>query len=565
MRVLRVKLVKQLVIVRDLFISNMVGRLISLTSTGLFITAGSMGSQRTGSGDNDGGDGDSGPSSATMRAAARFEELNEVARRLPTGLPEETHSRSVTPSSRSATPLSPIPESAVNNNSDNENSSDADNASPQQQSGVKPAEDGVVSQKEESTSSDVNVDKNTGNGDDSKAMGSVEKASTLDGELSLGERKTVMALGCKPLPSSKIGNKIRTRFDYSGNCAMTNNLLSNVPYNAMLCDDGATCCCAKTNMGRLLGSFIANPDSGGISIGDESSTLESEGSYLHAIELVDANNKVVQMLLRMEDTPKAICSIFSEPEEVYMRGGKFLFTNLGRVWTLADGREMHLHMTANHLGWVKFRPISDSAQVRSLLSQTKNTLIVGVHRAIAASKSGPIEEIDNLHQACEQVMVENTVEIDSITASLNMLPFMAVDPTFQSIDYKTPLVQPELLAVLGVINSTMSPMVVTYSSDTSRDPDENHWLGQQTRDTLRERRFTEQFLQLESDAVLVASTKGKDLFVQVNRSIKFPPKGKMDWVVKEFAENLEEKLESIKPEDGNTMLAKMVANGLMSM
>ena len=49
----------------------------------------------------------------------------------------------------------------------------------------------------------------------------------------------------------------------------------------------------------------------------------------------------------------------------------------------------------------------------------------------------------------------------------------------------------------------------------------------------------------------MAITKGKDLFVQVNRSIKFPPKGKMDWVVKEFAENLEEKLEGAGAHLGN--------------
>ena len=47
MRVLREKVLKQLVIARDVFISNMVGRLMGFTSTGLLI---SMGSQRTGNG-----------------------------------------------------------------------------------------------------------------------------------------------------------------------------------------------------------------------------------------------------------------------------------------------------------------------------------------------------------------------------------------------------------------------------------------------------------------------------------------------------------------------------------
>jgi len=74
----------------------------------------------------------------------------------------------------------------------------------------------------------------------------------------------------------------------------------------------------------------------------------------------------VQILLRMENTPKAICSIFSEPEEVYKRGSKFVFTKEGRVWTLADGKEMRLHMTANHLGWVHGQATCGVAyQVRS--------------------------------------------------------------------------------------------------------------------------------------------------------------------------------------------------------
>jgi len=157
---------------------------------------------------------------------------------------------------------------------------------------------------------------------------------------------------------------------------------------------------------------------------------------------------------------------------------------------------------------------------------------------------------------------ESVAEIDAITASLNMQVF--IDPVLQKIDYEMPLIAPEMLAVLSKVNPSMCPTVVTYTPDTSHDPDEGHWLTRQGRDTLQERRFLEQFVQLPSDAVLVASAKGKDLFVQVNRSTKLP-KGKMDWVVKEFAEKLEAELEEYSPEDAITKLAKLGAKGNMAL
>ena len=559
MRVLREKVLKQLVIARDVFISNVVGRLIGFTSTGLLI---SMGSQRTGNGDGGSGNGDDGPASGTMTATM----VNESIARA-----EDTHSRSNTPSSRSVTPLSPIPESsaeaAVDASVPSDSSADlnidstssgASDIVSQRQSGVKPAVSDAVSSLDGQfgVNNSVNEGNGSGNGTmDNSSLGAGKTALTLVG--------SALMLGRKAYDNcSKTGNKIRTGLDHSGNCALTNNLISNVPFDALLFDNGATCSCAKTPMGRLLGSYEQNPDSGGISIGEENSTLESDGSYLHALEFEDAVGSTVQILLRMENTPKAICSIFSEPEEVHKRGGKFLFTREGRIWTLANGKEMRLHMTANHLGWVKFRPISDGAQVRRLLSQTKNVLIVDVHRAMAAAEGPPIEEIDNLSEACERTVRESVAEIDAITASLNMQVF--IDPVLEKIDYEMPLLAPDVLAVLSKVNPTMCPTVVTYTSDTTHDPDESHWLTRQGRDTLQERRFIEQFVQLPTDAVLVASTKGKDLFVQVNRSTKLP-KGKVDWVVKEFAEKLEAELDKCTPDDAITKLAKLAAKSFMAL
>ena len=160
----------------------------------------------------------------------------------------------------------------------------------------------------------------------------------MDNSSAIGQ-KAVLTLNIPKL-TSKTGKFVHTKFNHSGECALTNNLLTGVPKNAMLFDNGATVSCAKTNMGRLLGSFESNGDGGsGISVGDETSTLESQGSYLHALNIVDADGNSVSVLCRMEDTPKAICSIFSEPEEVYKRGGKFTFTDEGRIWVLACSRQ----------------------------------------------------------------------------------------------------------------------------------------------------------------------------------------------------------------------------------
>ena len=48
--------------------------------------------------------------------------------------------------------------------------------------------------------------------------------------------------------------------------------------------------------------------------GDESSSLSSDGSYLHALTFTDADGKEVDTLYRFDDTRNALCNIFSEPE-----------------------------------------------------------------------------------------------------------------------------------------------------------------------------------------------------------------------------------------------------------
>ena len=440
LRLLRDKFIRQLVVVRDTFISNVAANLVGLTSTGLII---SMGSQRTG-GNSDGGSSDEGGAAPTP------DEPNaSIARDVTTtGSITEGDSRSTTPSSRSVTPLSPIQESSaeVVVNSDasrapdadlpinDKYSTDASGVNSQWQSGVKPTESDAVSSKE--IPSSINNHDNAINDEE------MDNSSAI-------KQKTALTLNFPKL-TSKAGKYVHTKFNHSGDCALTNNLLTGVPKNAILFDNGATVNCAKTNMGRLLGSFESNGDGGGgISVGDESSTLESQGSYLHAINIIDADGVSVSVLLRMEDTPKAICSIFSEPEEVYKRGGKFDFTDKGRLWVLSGGNTMRLHMTANHLAWAKFSPITDSAQVRELLCQNNTKLIMNVRRAIAASGS---ESNEDGATSYGQVITECTAEMEAISTSVSMLPY--IDPTFQSLTPSCPLVASDAKSAMVRVSST---------------------------------------------------------------------------------------------------------------
>jgi len=363
---------------------------------------------------------------------------------------------------------------------------------------------------------------------------------------STGAQKTVLMLK----PSSKNGKYVHTGLNHNGECALTNTLLTGVPKNAILFDNGATVCCAKTDMGRLVGSFESNGESGGgISVGDESSTLESQGSYLHAINITDADGASVSVLLRMEDTPKAICSIFSEPEEVYKRGGKFNFTDKGRIWVLSGGKTMRLQMTANHLAWAKFSPVTDSAQVRELLCENNTQLVMNVRRAIAAAGSESSEEGIS---AYGQVVTECAAEMDAISTSISMLPY--IDPTFQSLTPSCPLIASDAKSVM--LSSSITAPFLTYEPDASYDPSENHWLTQLRRDLEHEARWYQ-----SDDAVVAAAGVRKDLVVQVNKTVNVR---KLSCIGKQFAENLQTEIDGLTHAGGICKLSTMAANGLMA-
>ena len=226
LRLLRDKFVRQLVVVRDTFISNVAANLVGLTSTGLII---SMGSQRTGGngGNSDGGNSDEGGAAPTP------DEPNApTARDVTTsGSISEGDSRSTTPSSRSVTPLSPIQESSaevvVNSGAsrtsdadlaiDDKYSTDASGVDSQWQSRVKPTESDAVSLKEIPSSN--NNDDNTNNDE------AMDNSSVI-------KQKTVLTLSFPKL-TSKAGKYVHTKFNHSGDCALTNNLLTGVPKNAI--------------------------------------------------------------------------------------------------------------------------------------------------------------------------------------------------------------------------------------------------------------------------------------------------------------------------------------------
>ena len=112
-----------------------------------------------------------------------------------------------------------------------------------------------------------------------------------------------------------VSRKITLKFTDAQRAVMFNTS-AGIPNDAMLFDNGATLNCIKTDAGRLVGSFIENAD-GDISVGDESSSLASNGSYLHALTFTDADGKKI-------DTQVCISSAGDDNESM----GKLFVSNL---------------------------------------------------------------------------------------------------------------------------------------------------------------------------------------------------------------------------------------------
>ena len=118
----------------------------------------------------------------------------------------------------------------------------------------------------------------------------------------------------------------------------------------VLCDDGATIDCSVSGIGRLPGTFCKD-DACSISIGDANASLQSNGSYYHAVHRYDAAGRFDTVLIRMADTPNGIADIFSEAQEVDLRNTTITWRpREGRKWHTQSGKVLTLSMTKNRLG-----------------------------------------------------------------------------------------------------------------------------------------------------------------------------------------------------------------------
>ena len=208
---------------------------------------------------------------------------------------------------------------------------------------------------------------------------------------------------------------------------------------------------------------------------------------------------------------------------------------------------MRLHMTANHLAWAKFSPVTNSAQVRELLCENNAKLVMNVRRAIAAAGS---ESSEMGISDYGQVVTDCAAGMDAISTSISMLPY--IDPTFHSLTPNCPLVASDAKSVM--LSSSIGASFLTYEPDASYDPSDDHWLTQLRRDLEREAHW------YQSNDAIVASA-AKDLVVQVNKTVNVR---KLSWIRKQFAENLQAEIEKLNHANGICKLSAMAANGLMA-
>ena len=141
----------------------------------------------------------------------------------------------------------------------------------------------------------------------------------------------------------------------------------NVPENAELSDNGATAGVQRTMMGVIPGTHRVD-ESGGFKVGDDS-TLASQDTYLCAYYRIGADGNKRAILERRHHIPTSLCTIGSEPEDVYKRGERYVFdaTN-GRVNYDKHDKPVKLFMSSNGLGWYQNEPIKDPQVLRALLT-----------------------------------------------------------------------------------------------------------------------------------------------------------------------------------------------------
>ena len=109
----------------------------------------------------------------------------------------------------------------------------------------------------------------------------------------------------------------------------------------ILCDNGSSISCITSTDGRLPGTG-SQEDAGPLTIGDTSSSLRSEGTHWHAMELRSDNGQSEDSLLHMHFTPNSIANIRSETQEVEQRGSRIeQVPGQPRKWHTIKGRVYH--------------------------------------------------------------------------------------------------------------------------------------------------------------------------------------------------------------------------------
>ena len=146
-------------------------------------------------------------------------------------------------------------------------------------------------------------------------------------------------------------------------------------FHAALCDNGASqgSGCTKLLDGAIPGTYWAK-DAGEIAVGDASTTLGSDGSYLYMHERIGSNNKGEIVLRRLKHTPNlSITTVYDEATENELGYDIKWPAKQSRSLTSPTGTELKLIMSTNKLGWLKVRPVTDPQKMARLLNEFMKT------------------------------------------------------------------------------------------------------------------------------------------------------------------------------------------------
>ena len=102
-------------------------------------------------------------------------------------------------------------------------------------------------------------------------------------------------------------------------------MLSAMPANASLFDDGATTSIFKTRIGIVPGTFKANQDHSGITVGKSDPKLETNGINIRAVWITSKGGGKWPYVDRVPYSPNALCNITSEPRLVYKFKAAIIF------------------------------------------------------------------------------------------------------------------------------------------------------------------------------------------------------------------------------------------------